>query len=71
MINDKVKLLIRMCLFLKEAILEEQEKRKSKNLYVWTLPTLHSLISYLNSVPNSPADLDLIFARCQAALLSP
>ena len=24
-----------MCLSLKEAILEEQEKKKSKNLYVW------------------------------------
>lgn len=38
MINGKAKRLIWLCLFLKEAILEEQEKKKSKNLYVWTLP---------------------------------
>ena len=33
MINDNTKLSI-LCLSLKEAILEEQEKKKSKNLYV-------------------------------------
>ncbi|VCX36946.1 unnamed protein product [Gulo gulo] len=35
---------------IREAILEEQEKKKSKNLYVWTLPSLCSLMHYFSSV---------------------
>ena len=46
MINDNAKLSIHMYLSLKEAILEEQEKKKRKNLYVLSFLILNSLSSF-------------------------
>ncbi|XP_019495651.1 PREDICTED: transmembrane channel-like protein 3 [Hipposideros armiger] len=53
---------------IREAILEEQEKKKSKNLYVLTLPMLNVLISWFTLVPKSPDNMYLTFTRYQAAL---